>query len=215
MLADKIVEVRTGSLLNICVMDKSTSSNPAVSTNPRDDLSNPLRREVVALRQQVAELTNNSKDFPTGDHKIAHEREAYNRNHWSDALSAILLGFRTAYKEDLLSSSTEVVYGTTIRLLGEFFDSSPMDSSLIQLVENLKSHFDSIRPSPASNHSKRSVFVQSALKDCSHVFIRNDTVRKPLHKLLTMDLSKSFTERIKRLMLTLIVESLNNYYRPC
>ncbi|GFQ94628.1 pol polyprotein [Trichonephila clavata] len=55
-----------------------------------------------------------------------------------------------------------------------------MDSSPIQLVENLKSHFDSIRPSPASNHSKRSVFVHPALKDCSHVFIRNDTVGKPL-----------------------------------
>ncbi|GFR21753.1 pol polyprotein [Trichonephila clavata] len=55
-----------------------------------------------------------------------------------------------------------------------------MDSSPIQLVENLKSHFDSIRPSPASNHSKRSVFVHPALKDCSHVFIRNDTMRKPL-----------------------------------
>ncbi|GFW14502.1 pol polyprotein [Trichonephila clavipes] len=58
-----------------------------------------------------------------------------------------------------------------------------MDSSPIQIVENLKSNFDSIRPSPASNHSKRSVFVHPALKDCSHVFIRNDTVKKPLHAL--------------------------------
>ncbi|GFX08992.1 gag-pol polyprotein [Trichonephila clavipes] len=101
--------------------------------------------------------------------------KAYNTEHWSDALPAILVGFRTVYKEDLQSSSAELVYGTTIRLPGEFFDSSP-----IQLAENLKSHFDSIRPSPASNHSKRSVFVHPALKDCSHVFIRNDTVRKPL-----------------------------------
>ncbi|GFU69521.1 transposon Tf2-8 polyprotein [Trichonephila clavipes] len=100
--------------------------------------------------------------------------------HWSDALPAILLGFRTTYKEALQSSSAELVYGTTIRLPGEFFDSSPMDSSPIQPVENLKSHFDSIRPSPASSYSKISVFVHPALKDCSHVFIRNVTVRKPL-----------------------------------
>ncbi|GFQ72891.1 gag-pol polyprotein [Trichonephila clavata] len=33
-------------------MDKSTSSNLALSTNPREDLSNPLYQEVVALRQQ-------------------------------------------------------------------------------------------------------------------------------------------------------------------
>ncbi|GFX58391.1 pol polyprotein [Trichonephila clavipes] len=106
--------------------------------------------------------------------------KAYNTEHWSDAFPAILLGFRTAYKEDLQSSSAELAYGTTIRLPGEFFYSSPMDSSPIQLVENLKSHFDSIRLSPASNHSKRSVFVHPALKDCSHVFIRNDTVKKTL-----------------------------------
>ncbi|GFQ76918.1 uncharacterized protein TNCT_36771 [Trichonephila clavata] len=55
-LADKIVEVRTDSLLNICVMDKSTSSNPALSTNPREDLSNLLYQKVVALRQRVAAL---------------------------------------------------------------------------------------------------------------------------------------------------------------
>ncbi|GFV68188.1 hypothetical protein TNCV_1874701 [Trichonephila clavipes] len=56
-------------------MDKSTSSNPALSTNPRKDLSNPLRQEVVALRQQVVELIQHSKDFPTGDQLIVHEQE--------------------------------------------------------------------------------------------------------------------------------------------
>ncbi|GFQ76913.1 pol polyprotein [Trichonephila clavata] len=55
-----------------------------------------------------------------------------------------------------------------------------MDSSPIQLVENLKSHFNSIRPSPATSCSKRSVFVHPALKDCCRVFIRNDTLRKSL-----------------------------------
>ncbi|GFX62971.1 pol polyprotein [Trichonephila clavipes] len=125
-------------------------------------------------------------------HPLKAALKAYNTEHWSDGLPALLLGFRTSYKEDLQSSSTELVYGTTIRLPGDFFDSSPMDSSPIQLVENLKSHFDCIRPSPASIHSKRSVFVHPALKDCSHVFIRNDTVKNS-HKLLTMDLSKYFT----------------------
>ncbi|GFT63069.1 nucleic-acid-binding protein from transposon X-element [Trichonephila clavipes] len=48
-----------------------------------------------------------------------------------------------AYKEDLLSSFVELVYGTTNCFPEEFFDSSP-----VQLAENLKSHFDSIRPSP-------------------------------------------------------------------
>ncbi|GFY21933.1 integrase catalytic domain-containing protein [Trichonephila clavipes] len=67
--------------------------------------------------------------------------KAYNTEHWSDALPATLLGFRTVYKEDLQSLSTEI------------YDSSPMNSSSVKLVENLKSRFDSISPSPTSNHS--------------------------------------------------------------
>ncbi|GFQ90223.1 uncharacterized protein TNCT_36671 [Trichonephila clavata] len=56
-LADKIAEVRTDPFLNVSVMDKSTSSNPALPTNPREDLPNPLYQEVVALRQQVDALS--------------------------------------------------------------------------------------------------------------------------------------------------------------
>ncbi|GFY59260.1 hypothetical protein TNIN_313841 [Trichonephila inaurata madagascariensis] len=37
-------------------MDKSTSSNPALPTNPREELPNPLYQEVVALGQQVDAL---------------------------------------------------------------------------------------------------------------------------------------------------------------
>ena len=41
--------------------------------------------------------------------------------HWVDALPLILLGVRTALKEDLGCSSAELVYGTTLRLPGEYF----------------------------------------------------------------------------------------------
>ena len=106
--------------------------------------------------------------------------KAYNTDHWSDALPAILLGFRTVYKEDLQSTSAELVYGTTLRLPGEFFQSTPANASPIQMVEDLKAHFSMIRPSPASCHTQKNVFVHPALKDCSHVFLRHDAVRKPL-----------------------------------
>ncbi|GFY67793.1 hypothetical protein TNIN_248311 [Trichonephila inaurata madagascariensis] len=63
--------------------------------------------------------------------------KAYNTEHWFDALPALFLGFRMAYNENF-PSSVELVYGITINLPEEFFDSSPMDSSSVQLVENLK-----------------------------------------------------------------------------
>ena len=43
---------------------------------------------------------------------------------WVDALPLVLLGIRTALKEYLLATAAEMVYGTTLRLLGEFFQSS-------------------------------------------------------------------------------------------
>ncbi len=44
---------------------------------------------------------------------------------WMDTLPLILLGIRTALKEDI---SAEMVYGTTLRLPGEFFSPSPTNS---------------------------------------------------------------------------------------
>ncbi|GFW07386.1 hypothetical protein TNCV_865581 [Trichonephila clavipes] len=61
-LANKIAEVRTEPFPNVSVMDKSTSSNPALPTNPRD-LPNPLYQEVVALRQQVDALGQQFQRF--------------------------------------------------------------------------------------------------------------------------------------------------------
>ncbi|GFR10303.1 transposon Ty3-I Gag-Pol polyprotein [Trichonephila clavata] len=62
-LADKIAEVRTDPFLNVSVMDKSTSSNPVLPTNPREDLPNPLYQEVVALRQQVDAFSQQFRRF--------------------------------------------------------------------------------------------------------------------------------------------------------
>ncbi|GFQ93670.1 uncharacterized protein TNCT_139151 [Trichonephila clavata] len=62
-LADKIAEVGTDPFLNVSVMDKSKSSNPALPTNHPEDLPNPLHQEVVALRQQVDALSQKFQRF--------------------------------------------------------------------------------------------------------------------------------------------------------
>ena len=43
-----------------------------------------------------------------------------NPTSWMDALPLVLLGIRTALKEDISSTTAEMVYGTTLRLPGEF-----------------------------------------------------------------------------------------------
>eukprot|EP00731_Ephydatia_muelleri_P025040 Em0017g123a len=54
--------------------------------------------------------------------------------HWVDALPIILLGIRTALKQDLGCSAAELVYGTTLCIPGEFFsiaDSTAEDPGLM------------------------------------------------------------------------------------
>lgn len=43
---------------------------------------------------------------------------------WMDYLLLVLLGIRTALKEDISATAAEMVYSTTLRLPGEFFTPS-------------------------------------------------------------------------------------------
>ena len=47
--------------------------------------------------------------------------------HWTNMLSLVLLGIHTSLKQDLSCTAAELVYGTSLRLPGEFF--SPHDAS--------------------------------------------------------------------------------------
>ena len=46
-------------------------------------------------------------------------------SHWVDILPVVLLGIRTTVKQDIGCSAAELVYGTTLRILGEFFSVPP------------------------------------------------------------------------------------------
>lgn len=43
---------------------------------------------------------------------------------WAEALPLVLLGIRSALQTDLKCSIAELVYGTTLRLPGDFFEAS-------------------------------------------------------------------------------------------
>lgn len=49
---------------------------------------------------------------------------------WVDALPLVLLGIRTALKEDLKCTTAKMVYGTTLRLPGEFFTAAPPQATV-------------------------------------------------------------------------------------
>ena len=104
-----------------------------------------------------------------------------NPDAWMDTLPLILLGIRTALKEDLNSTAAEMVYGTTLRLPEEFFNPSPTSSlsDPSMFVTQLRSHIRTVRPTaPRTIH--RTSNIPHDLSTASHVFVRHDSVRKPL-----------------------------------
>ncbi|GFT95897.1 integrase catalytic domain-containing protein [Trichonephila clavipes] len=107
--------------------------------------------------------------------------------HWTEVLPIILLGLRASLKKDILCTPAELVFGTTIRLPGEMFDSSKPDDDVMNFVSKLKSHMQSLHPKPPKHHGKRPVFIHPRLLEATHVFLRRDMC-KPAFFLNTEDL---------------------------
>ncbi|GFU48263.1 transposon Tf2-11 polyprotein [Trichonephila clavipes] len=101
---------------------------------------------------------------------------------WTEVLPIILLGLRASLKEDILCTPAELVFGITIRLSGEMFDSSKPDDDVVNFVSKLKSHMQSLHPKPPKHHSKRPVFIHPGLLEATHVFLRPDMLRRPLQQ---------------------------------
>ena len=98
---------------------------------------------------------------------------AHANSNWVETLP-IILGIRSALKEDLGATSAELVYGGPLRLPGEFI--APTNSALesadpSELLCRLRANISRLRPTPASRYSEPDSFVFKDLKDCSHVFL--------------------------------------------
>lgn len=87
---------------------------------------------------------------------------AHANDHWSDVLPTVLLGLHCTVREDVGVSPAEMLYGTTLRLPGEFFESPSLDTSSgsipLSFVNQLKQKMELLRPIPDSNHSTTKIF---------------------------------------------------------
>lgn len=101
---------------------------------------------------------------------------------WTSILPTVLLGIRSAWREDLGTTTADLVYGQPLRLPGEFLVSSPTADSHepADLAKELRRHFQELRPSPISRHGNKPIFVFKDLRSCTHVFVRRDSVKVPL-----------------------------------
>lgn len=101
---------------------------------------------------------------------------------WVEHLPTVLLGIRAVWKEDVGASTAELVYGTTLRLPGDFLEDTAefhgYDRS--EFLARLKVTMRNLRPVPTSRHTSDKIFVHKDLEDSPYVFVRNDMVRGPL-----------------------------------
>ena len=103
------------------------------------------------------------------------------RTHWVNHLPLVLLGIRATFKTDLTCTSAELVYGTTLRLPGEFLTCTPSaQPDIPSYLEEMRKFFTSLRPVPPRQQTQRQIFTSEDLDTCTHVFLRRDTVRAPL-----------------------------------
>ena len=101
---------------------------------------------------------------------------------WCTQLPIVLLGMRTALKEDLGTSAAELVYGTTLHLPGDFIHQAPQMTSPGSFADQLRQHMAQLRPSPVITHSQRAFHVPCDLQSATHVFVRHDSHRSPLQR---------------------------------
>src|SRR6201990_3294413 len=108
----------------------------------------------------------------------AHPR----RERWTEALPFVLLGIRSAMKEDLQCTSAELVYGSPLRLPGEFFDPSKSlsPSDPFTYLSRLRQCAIAWKPSVPRPHPHTYSFIPKDLATCTHVFVRLDSHRPPL-----------------------------------
>ena len=99
---------------------------------------------------------------------------------WIEALPMVLLGLRTSVKEDLGCCTAELVYGTTLRIPGEFFNKVEEIPDPLSYVSRLRTIMQQVRYTHPQRHTQRKTHVSMDLSKCTHVFVHRDAVRRSL-----------------------------------
>ena len=104
---------------------------------------------------------------------------------WMDHVPFVLLGLRSAVREDSGCCPADLVFGSPVTLPADLLDPSTpqaLQPSPSEFVEVLRGILKSNNPMPFEYHSATASIsrIPTALSTCSHVFIRVDAVRRPL-----------------------------------
>ena len=99
---------------------------------------------------------------------------------WMDELPFVLLGMRTAWREDPECSAADLVYGSALHLPGEFLPQPGQSAPTSEFLKGLQQFMRTAIPPPPVRHGGRPSQVPSDLSSTGWVFVRKDGYRRPL-----------------------------------
>ena len=104
------------------------------------------------------------------------------QDRWTEALPWALLGIRSAVKEDSKCTAAEMVYGSPLRVPGQFIQPHTADAITdpAAYASRLRSTMATLSPTVSRQTSPTSTYFPAALDSCTHVFVRRDSVKKPV-----------------------------------
>ncbi|KFD49163.1 hypothetical protein M513_09987 [Trichuris suis] len=97
---------------------------------------------------------------------------------WMDQLPWVLLGIRTAPKQDLATSSAQLVYGAPLTVPGDFIPYRRKGEEPANLLHRLREKVRALTPVPSSFHGNTWSHVPIDLKDSPYIFLRRDTSQR-------------------------------------
>ena len=94
---------------------------------------------------------------------------------WTEVLPTVMMGIRAAYKEDLNTTSAELVFGEPIRLPGQFLQDQQRNKidQGDNFAERLRNIMSRIRPQ-LKRHGQPTTFIFKDLASTPKVFLRHD-----------------------------------------
>ncbi|XP_032690056.1 uncharacterized protein LOC116853217 [Odontomachus brunneus] len=148
-------------------MDHHAGSPRCITTDQGSQfearLFNALRNAISCRRIRTSSYHPKSNGIIERRHRTLKAAIMCQQTHdWPNALPLMLLGLRTAYREELKGSVAELLYGTTLTVPGDFFLEPEMEVEPQVFIQKHREIMD--------------------LHSCTHVFLRDDRPRPPLTK---------------------------------
>ncbi|XP_018377617.1 PREDICTED: uncharacterized protein LOC108770484 [Trachymyrmex cornetzi] len=190
----------------------------AESQKNNKELENYLKRE-ASLKLERVIIPGSNGTVERFHRQLKAAIRCHENDRWTETLPTVLLGIRAAWKDDLQATS-ELVYGETLRLPGQFLFRRTTDEpdNVDGFVKKMRNHFEELRPLEAAWHCKRKTFIYKDLVTTEAVFVRHDASRTALHPTYNGPYAvlergdKSFVVRVHGKNVTVSIDRLKPAY---